>query len=105
MYPLCGPSNRQGHLQAGRMLTGGANGARTARTASPRQRVRLSTLGVGEAGERLQVGQALAALGPPGPFPPDGGREAEFQRGVEVLVGVAEHAAEQPVDVLSRNRR
>ena len=52
-----------------------------------------------EGGERAQVGQALTALLPPGPLPPDGGREAEHQRFVERLVGVAEHAAEQPVDL------
>src|ERR1039457_7132802 len=54
---------------------------------------------VGETGEGTQVGQALAALGAPRPFPPDGGGEAELQGRVEVVVGVAEQAAEQPVDV------
>ena len=58
-----------------------------------------STLRIGEAGEGAQVGQGFAALGAPRPFPPDGGGEAEFQGGVEVVVRVAEHAAEQPVDV------
>src|SRR5689334_16253190 len=61
-------------------------------------------VGVGEPRERLQVGQALAALDPPGPLPPDGRAEAEFERRVEVLVGVAEHAAQQAVDVVNRNR-
>src|SRR5580704_19051407 len=63
------------------------------------------TLGVGEAGERAQVGQALAAFDPPGPLPADRGAEAELEGRVEVLVGVAEHAAEQPVDVRGRDRR
>ena len=59
-----------------------------------------SSVGVrAEGGERAQVGQALTALLPPGPLPPDGGREAEHQRLVERLVGVAQHAAEQPVDL------
>src|SRR6266568_3452465 len=77
MYPEYGPSNRNGGT-----------------------RIRALGLGIGEPGERLQVGQALAALDPPGPLPPDRGAEAELERRVEVLVGVAEHAAEQPVDVL-----
>src|SRR5580692_6256048 len=63
-----------------------------------------STIGVGEARERAQVGQALAALGPPGPFPADRRGEAELEGRVEVLVGVAEHAAEQPVDVGGADR-
>src|ERR1700750_394104 len=62
------------------------------------------TIGIGEPRERLQVGQALAALDPPGPLPPDGRAEAEFERRVEVLVGVAEYAAEQPVDVVGGDR-
>src|SRR5689334_8595314 len=61
-------------------------------------------VGVGEPRERLQVGQALAALDPPGPLPPDGRAEAEFERRVEVLVGVAQHAAQQPVDVVGGDR-
>src|SRR5690242_582071 len=63
-----------------------------------------SPVGVGEPRERLQVGQALAALDPPGPLPPDGRTEAELERRVEVLVGVAEYAAEQPVDVVGGDR-
>src|SRR5689334_732006 len=63
-----------------------------------------SPVGVGEPRERLQVGQALAALDPPGPLPPDGRTEAELERRVEVLVGVAQHAAQQPVDVVGGDR-
>ena len=59
--------------------------------------------GIGEPGKGAQVGQALPAPGPPRPFPPDGRGEAEFESGVEVVVAVAEHAAEQPVDLGRRH--
>src|SRR6266566_9643805 len=85
MYPHYGQSNAEAR-QSRRQAVAEANDERL-------------TVGVGEPRERLQVGQALAALDPPGPLPPDGRTEAELERGVEVLVGVAEHAPQQAVDV------
>src|SRR5581483_7844143 len=61
--------------------------------------------GVGEAGERLEVGQVLAALDAPGPFPADRRGEADLEGRVEVVVGVGEHAAEHPVDLVRGHRR
>src|SRR4029077_10261428 len=49
-------------------------------------------------------GPPLAALHPPGPLPADRRAEAQLERRVEVLVGVAQHAAEQPVDLLGGDR-
>src|SRR6185437_13467136 len=64
-----------------------------------------STRGVaGEPGEGAQVGHALAALDPPVVFPADRRGKADHEGLVEVLVGVAEHAAEQPVDLIRRDR-
>src|SRR5215468_11354781 len=62
-------------------------------------------VGAGEAGEGAEVRRALASLDPPRPFPADRGFEADGQRGVEVVIGVAEHTAEQPVDLLIGYRR
>src|SRR5271167_3254992 len=87
MYPQYGQSNRKD----------GAPRRSNGKDGAPQQEG--LTLGVGEAGKCAQVGQALAALDPPGPLAADRGAEAELERRVEVLVGVAEHAAEQPVDV------
>src|SRR5258708_26614250 len=46
-------------------------------------------LGVGQAGERLQVGHALAPLYPPRPLPADRGGETERERRGAGLVRVA----------------
>src|SRR5258708_35097901 len=70
----------------------------------PRAVAAVVVVRVGEPGERLQVGQALAPLDPPRPLPADRGCEAEHQSRVEVLVRVAEHAAEHPVDLVGGDR-
>ena len=60
--------------------------------------------GIGEGGERLQVAQRLPALDPPVPLAADRGAEADLQHGVEVVVGVAEHRAEDAVELLGGHR-
>src|SRR4051794_18852642 len=62
---------------------------------------RCGSLRLGEARERGEVGGRLTAVLPPGPFTPNARREAELDRGVERLVGIGEHAAEQPVDLVT----
>src|SRR3954447_14138400 len=59
--------------------------------------------GIGEAGERLKICQALPALLTPLPLPADRAGEADLERDVEVLVGVGEDATEQPVDLVRRD--
>src|SRR5438034_11113202 len=59
---------------------------------------------VGEAGERPQVGQRLAAADPPVPLPADRRGEPGLEQHVERLVGVGQHAAKQPVDLLLGHR-
>src|SRR6266571_4233902 len=58
---------------------------------------------LGEIGERLQVGERLATLDPPGPLASDRRAEAEFQQLVEGAVGVLEHTAEHAVDLVRRH--
>src|SRR6185437_9713112 len=70
----------------------------------PRARSTRGVAIAGEPGEGAQVGQALAALDPPVVLPADRRGKADHEGLVEVLVGVAEHAAEQPVDLICRDR-
>ena len=60
--------------------------------------------GSAKAAKASRLRQRLAALDPPVPLAPDRGAEADLEHRVEVLVGVAEDRAEQPVDLLGRDR-
>src|SRR3954468_880395 len=53
--------------------------------------------------EGLQVGEALAALLPPGVLAADRRREAEFEQSVEVAVGGLEHLTEHAVELGGRD--
>src|SRR5450631_427151 len=55
---------------------------------------------IGKPREGLEVREGLTTLDPPGPLAADRRRETQLQQGVEALVGVREHAAEQPVDLV-----
>ena len=59
----------------------------------------------GEPRERAQVLDGLVARLPPLPLATDALREPDLECGVEGLVGVGEHAAEQPVDLIGGHRK
>src|SRR5699024_5369503 len=63
-------------------------------------RLRPFGLGRHEVGERTQVPGVVSTRGAPLPFLADRRGETALQGGVEVLVGVGEHAAEKSVDLL-----
>src|SRR6266516_5018195 len=98
-YRAAGPG-RPGWRWAG----GSCCGPRPGCTWAPASTAALIRGGGREAGEGAEVRGALPALDPPRPLPADRGFKAERQCRVEVVVGVAEHAAEHPVDLLGGYR-
>src|SRR3954453_7588096 len=55
--------------------------------------------------ERVEVARRLTARAAPVPLLADRRRESQFEDRVEGFVGVRQHRAEQPVDLLRRDRR
>ena len=62
-----------------------------------------SCAGLQPAAERLEVAGRFAAQLAPLPLLADRGGEAQLEQGVEGLVGVGEHRAEQPVELVGRD--